>query len=107
WRQTFGKAIGGSIADVSERQKSELERLKTEVQIVQMRANGINRVTYGPRPVPNPINGDLWFKHTLDRPNEVTMWVYDAEIGDWVRKDITPEEIRLKLKALETQATEA
>ncbi|MDK6774554.1 hypothetical protein QP329_25910, partial [Escherichia coli] len=91
WRQTFGKAIGGSIADVSERQKSELERLKTEVQIVQMRANGINRVTYGPRPVPNPINGDLWFKHTLDRPNEVTMWVYDAEIGDWVRKDITPE----------------
>ncbi len=107
WRQTFGKAIGGSIADVSERQKSELERLKTEVQIVQMRANGINRVTYGPRPVPNPINGDLWFKHTLDRPNEVTMWVYDAEIGDWVRKDITPEEIRLKLKALETQAAEA
>ncbi len=107
WRQTFGKAIGGSIADVSERQKSELERLKTEVQIVQMRANGINRVTYGPRPVPNPINGDLWFKHTLDRPNEVTMWVYDAEIGDWVRKDITPEEIRLKMKALESQANEA
>ena len=107
WRQTFGKAIGGSIADASERQKSELERLKTEVQIVQMRANGINRVTYGPRPVPNPINGDLWFKHTLDRPNEVTMWVYDAEIGDWVRKDITPEEIRLKMKQLETQATEA
>ncbi|WPJ91085.1 phage tail spike protein [Facklamia hominis] len=107
WRQSFGKAIGGSIADVSERQKSELERLKTEVQIVQMRANGINRVTYGPQPVPNPINGDLWFKHTLDRPDEVTMWVYDAEIGDWVRKDITPEEIRLKLKALETQATEA
>lgn len=107
WRQSFGKAIGGSIADVSERQKSELERLKTEVQIVQMRANGINRVTYGPQPVPNPINGDLWFKHTLDRPDEVTMWVYDAEIGDWVRKDITPEEIRLKMEALETQAKEA
>lgn len=107
WRQSFGEAIGGSIVDVSERQKSELERLKTEVQIVQMRANGINRVTYGPQPVPNPINGDLWFKHTLDRPDEVTMWVYNAEIGDWVRKDITPEEIRLKMKALESQATEA
>ena len=107
WRQSFGEAIGGSIVDVSERQKSELERLKTEVQIVQMRANGIKRVTYGPQPVPNPINGDLWFKHTLDRPDEVTMWVYDAEIGDWVRKDLTPEEIRLKMKALETQANEA
>lgn len=107
WRQTFGSTVGDAVTDVSERQRAELEELKKNVQIAQMSANDKNRVTYGPNPVPNPIDGDLWFKYTYDRPNEVTIWVYDESIRDWVRQDLTSEEVKRKLEDIDKQLQSA
>ena len=93
WRDDFGTTISQSVNDVSERQKAQQELIKQTVNIIQSAANGINRIAYGPEPVPNPIDGDIWFKYTLDRPNEVTMWIYNAELGRW--EDKTPVSSRI------------
>lgn len=103
WRQSFGNTVGKAVADVSERQKSQLETLQKHVQIVQMKADGIGRVTYGPNPIPNPQHGDLWYYYTLDRPNEVEVRVYDAEIGDWRKDGFDKDAFNQRLAEIDTQ----
>lgn len=56
----------------------ELDKLNNEVQLVTQMANSINRRTFGEKPVPNPIKGDLWFKHGKGRPHQVTILEYDG-----------------------------
>ena len=106
WRDSFGKSMNRAVADVSERQKSEFERLNKKVQIVHMAANGVNRFTSGENPVPNPINGDIWFYFTPDRPNEVEQRIYDEKLGLWVKKDITNEQVQKQFDEINKKASD-
>lgn len=101
WRDSFGRSFNRQVADVSDRQQSQLDRLEREVQIVQMSANGKNRVTYGENPVPNPIDGDIWFYHPTDRPDEVELRIYNAESGQWERKDVSSEIIKQQFEEID------
>uniref|UniRef100_UPI0035A00F14 phage tail spike protein n=1 Tax=Jeotgalibaca porci TaxID=1868793 RepID=UPI0035A00F14 len=101
WRDSFGRSFNRQVADVSDRQQSQLDRLEREVQLVQMSANGKNRVTYGENPVPNPIDGDIWFYHPTDRPDEVELKIYNAESGQWERKDVSSEIIKQQFEEID------
>ena len=101
WRDSFGRSFNRQVADVSDRQQSQLDRLEREVQIAQMSANGKNRVTYGENPVPNPIDGDIWLYHPIDRPDEVELRIYNAESGQWERKDVSSEIIKQQFEEVD------
>ena len=103
WRDSFGRTFNREVADVSDRQLTELANLKHVVQIVRMRANGKNRSTAGPMPVPNPQNGDLWWYHPTDRPDEVELRIYNGESGLWERKGVTSEQIDAKFREIKEQ----
>lgn len=107
---SFASVMNNVFNEATERQQSRIDSIKKQVNIIQFAANGINRISYGENPVPNPIDGDLWFKFNNDRPNEVRLMIFDGKSGMWVDRTPVPEfiekEIDTVLDRFDTERTE-
>lgn len=79
WKDSFTTTLTGGIVDTTQRQ---INQIKNNVTHILMNADGYHRNAYGPDPVPNPINGDIWYYFEWDRPNEIEMRIF--EDGFWV-----------------------
>lgn len=79
WKDSFATTLTGGIVDTTQRQ---INQIKKNVTHILMNADGYHRNAYGPDPVPNPINGDIWYYFEWDRPNEIEMRIF--EDGFWV-----------------------
>src|SRR5699024_9063608 len=98
---SMASTITGAVHDSTKNQLSNIEK---QVQIIKYAANNVNRVTTGPLPIPDPIEGDMWYCHTEGRPNEVELRIFQA--GGWVTivSDMTGENVRRAIAELETEA---
>lgn len=100
-------SIGGTVQDLTESQlNNEMAKVAERVTKVVMSSNGFNRIAYGPEPVPNPIEGDLWYEYQFDTPNTVTLKIWKD--GMWVilLDDFMQERLKEKMEEVETQAEE-
>ena len=98
---SLASTITGSVHDSTKNQLSNIEK---QVQIIKYAANNVNRVTTGPLPIPDPIEGDMWYYHPEGRPNEVELRIFQD--GGWVTivSDMTGENVRRAIAELETEA---
>ncbi len=82
--QTVGGQIKSSIADLTNEQIGNLVAKEAErVTNIIMSSNGSNRIAYGPDPVPNPTDNDLWYYFEFDTPNDVMVKYWDDELKQW------------------------
>lgn len=95
WKDSFLNTVTGNIVDTTNQQ---INQIKNNVTHIGMAANGRNRVAWGPHPVPNPIDGDLWYYFELDRPNEQELRIYFN--GEW-----HPMDFATKKEVEQAQAT--
>lgn len=105
--QTVSGAVSGAIQDFTEDQLSnEMRKVAERVTKIIVSANGFNRTAFGPEPVPNPIEGDIWYDFEFDTPNEVTMKIYRD--GRWVivMDDFMGERIKADISELIRRANE-
>src|SRR5699024_2906071 len=98
---SMASTITGVVHDSTKNQLSNIEK---QVQIIKYAANNVNRVTTGPLPIPDPIEGDMWYYHPEGRPNEVELRIFQD--GGWVTivSDMTGENVRRAIAELETEA---
>lgn len=82
WRDNIYSAISGTVSQSTSSQWGNIGR---QMNHVLTSANGKNRTAYGSNPVPNPIDGDIWYYYTTDRPNEVELRIFQD--GIWVTID--------------------
>src|SRR5699024_5981043 len=101
---SLASTITGSVHDSTKNQLSNIEK---QVQIIKYAANNVNRVTTGPLPIPDPIEGDMWYYHPEGRPNEVELRIFQD--GGWVTivSDMTGENIRKEVESAMTEAEQA
>lgn len=103
WKDSFLNTVTSNIVDSTNKQ---LNQLKKNVTYVLMSANGKNRTAYGPNPVPNPINGDMWYYYESDRPNDVELRIFND--GFWEPINFaTKEEVEGALAEAEEAKQEA
>lgn len=79
WKDSFATTLTGGIVDTTQRQ---INQIKKNVTHILTNADGYHRNAHGPDPVPNPINGDVWYYFEWDRPNEIELRIF--EDGFWV-----------------------
>src|SRR5699024_1601364 len=98
---SMASTITGAVHDSTKNQLSNIEK---QVQIIKYASNNVNRVTTGPLPIPDPIEGDMWYYHPEGRPNEVELRIFQD--GGWVTivSDMTGENVRRAIAELETEA---
>ena len=99
--KTLSSTITGAVHDSTRNQFSNMEK---QVQAVRYAANDRNRATTGPLPVPNPIDGDIWYYHPEGRPNEVELRIYQNGGWETIVNDLTGENIRKTIDAIELEA---
>lgn len=102
--ETMAGKINGTIQDLTEQQLSnEMLKVAEEVTRVQMMANGFNRASYGPEPVPNPIEGDTWYQYEFSTPNDVTLYIWNGERWELIVDDFTGERVREEITKIDNQ----
>lgn len=101
---TVGGTINEKIADLTGDQlKNEMKDIAERVTKIIMAANGFNRISYGSLPVPNPINGDIWYKFEFDTPNQVEMRIWQDGIWVIIIDDFLGERIQEKFEELDRE----
>ena len=98
---SLSSTITGAVHDSTKNQLADIEK---QVQIIKYASNNQNRVTTGPLPIPDPIEGDMWYYHPEGRPNEVELRIFQD--GGWVTilSDMTGENVRRAIADLELEA---
>ena len=108
---TIQTSIGGqmksAIADHTETYyKNEINKQIENITHIVMSSNGYNRTAYGPDPVPNPIDGDMWYQFDPATPNDVVQKIYKNGMWKIFLDDYMGERVKEKIAEINQQATQ-